>query len=39
MLKPDKEIKRFSLLKTVGAGALVTAGVIGVLYLMTEVMF
>jgi len=39
MLKPDKEIKRFSLLKTVGAGALVTAGVIGALYLMTEVMF
>ena len=39
MLKPDKEVKHFSLIKTVGAGALVTAGVIGVLYLMTEVMF
>jgi hypothetical protein len=38
MLKPDKEIKRFSLLKTVGAGALVTAGVMGGLFLLTEIL-
>ena len=38
MLKPDKEIKRFSLLKTLGAGALVTAGVMGGLFLLTEIL-
>lgn len=38
MLKPDKEVKRFSLIKTVGAGALVTAGVMGGLFLLTEIL-
>ena len=28
MLKPDKEVKRFSLIKTVGAGALIAVGAV-----------
>ena len=38
MLKPDTEIKKFSLIKTVGAGALATAGAIGLLFFVTEIL-